>query len=248
MGADGDPSVADVPEGELSDEAMALERNGTMDNSDAEGGVMVVANSDNTDDEETVCDKSPEAGNAAEPEKATDNTAEARTGRMNGPGAMADNTADAAMADGTAVVMAGNTKTPDTTELGQDEAAAVALAYKSAHRRAGMIDIHVQSRDSRPRRNQCRLRVSWGHPLPDHEPQPQRECPPVDGTQPPRRHPPRPAEHQTAYLWTHSHPSSGYQGAASEPVFRERVHCAVGLSDPSLVSQSGAHHPAVGRL
>ncbi|MED6152859.1 hypothetical protein PIB30_096072 [Stylosanthes scabra] len=108
-GADGNPSVASMPEDELSYEAMALGRSGTMDHHDADDGVMVVTNSGNTGDEETVCDRSPEADNAAEPEMLTGNTAEARTGRMTGPWVMADNTADAVMANGTAVVMAGKT-------------------------------------------------------------------------------------------------------------------------------------------
>ncbi|MED6148043.1 hypothetical protein PIB30_049504 [Stylosanthes scabra] len=136
---------ASVPEDELSDKAMTLGRSGTMDHRDADDGVMVVTNSGNIGDEETVYDRSPEADNAAEPEMPTDNTAEARTGRMTGPGVMADNTADAVMTDGTAVVMAGNTETLDTAELGQDETAGVALAYKPDHRRAEMQDIPVQS-------------------------------------------------------------------------------------------------------
>ncbi|MED6211974.1 hypothetical protein PIB30_078645 [Stylosanthes scabra] len=95
MGADGDPSMASVPEDELSDEAMALERSGKMDNRDTIDGMMVVTNSGNTGDEETVYDSAPEVDNAAEPEMPTDNTVEARTGRRTGPRVMADNTADA---------------------------------------------------------------------------------------------------------------------------------------------------------
>ncbi|MED6221227.1 hypothetical protein PIB30_052526 [Stylosanthes scabra] len=121
-----------------------LGRFGSLDHRDVDDGVMVVTNSGNTGDEETVCDRLPEADKADEPEMLTDNTAEARTDRMTGPGVMADNTTDAVMADGTAVVMAGNTETPDTAELGQDEAARVVLAYKLDHRRAEMQDIPVQ--------------------------------------------------------------------------------------------------------
>ncbi|MED6139430.1 hypothetical protein PIB30_083780 [Stylosanthes scabra] len=153
---------------------------------------------------------------------------------------MANDTGDAVMAEGMAAGRAGNTETPDTAELGEDEAAAGALAYKPHHRRSAMLDIH--------RRSRCWLRVAWGHPLPDPGPQPRWECPPVDGTQPPRRHPFRPAEHLTAHSSTRPHPSSGYQDAASEPIVRERMHRAVGLSDPSPKSQLGAHHPAAGHL
>ncbi|MED6174003.1 hypothetical protein PIB30_064888 [Stylosanthes scabra] len=86
MGADGDPSVAAVPKGELSGEVIALERSGTMDHRAVDGGVKAVTHSDNIVDEATVCDSSPAPCNAAEPEKATDNTAAARTGRRLGLG------------------------------------------------------------------------------------------------------------------------------------------------------------------
>ncbi|MED6149756.1 hypothetical protein PIB30_065614 [Stylosanthes scabra] len=157
--------VADVPEGELSDVAMALEQNGTTDHRDVDGGVMLVTNSDNTDDEDMVCDSSPEAGNAAGPEKATDNTGEARTGRMTRSGAMADNTVDAVMADGTAVVIVRNTETLDTAELGQDEAAAVALAYKPAHWRAEMLD--SCGADPEPEPSPCRINRTSSRSAPE---------------------------------------------------------------------------------
>ncbi|MED6174401.1 hypothetical protein PIB30_068643 [Stylosanthes scabra] len=145
MGADADPSVASVSEDEQSDEEMALGRSGKMDHRGADDGVMVVTNSGNTGDEETVCDSTPEADNAAEPEMPTDNAAEAMTGRRTGPGVMADNTTDAVMADDTAVVMADNTENPDTANLGQDETEGVAQAYKPDPRRAERQDIPVQS-------------------------------------------------------------------------------------------------------
>ncbi|MED6165388.1 hypothetical protein PIB30_099098 [Stylosanthes scabra] len=56
MGADGDPSVAAVPVGELSGEAMALARSGRTDHRAAVGGVKAVMHSDNTVVEVTVYD------------------------------------------------------------------------------------------------------------------------------------------------------------------------------------------------
>ncbi|MED6185938.1 hypothetical protein PIB30_061945 [Stylosanthes scabra] len=56
MGADGDPFVAALPMGELSGEAMALERSGRKDHRAAAGGVKSVTHSDNTVVEATVCD------------------------------------------------------------------------------------------------------------------------------------------------------------------------------------------------
>ncbi|MED6224995.1 hypothetical protein PIB30_089485 [Stylosanthes scabra] len=124
---------------------MALGRSGKMDHHDADDRVIVVTNSGNTGDEETVCDSAAEVDIAAEAEMPTDNSAEALTGRRTGPRVMADDTADAMMADDTATVMADNTANPDTADLGQDDTEGVALAYIPGPRRADGQNIPVQS-------------------------------------------------------------------------------------------------------
>ncbi|MED6165389.1 hypothetical protein PIB30_099099, partial [Stylosanthes scabra] len=61
-----------------------------------------------------------------------------------GHGARAADTAAAVMAEGTPTTRAGSTETPDTAELGQGEAAEVALACKPHHRRCETLYIHVR--------------------------------------------------------------------------------------------------------
>ncbi|MED6175982.1 hypothetical protein PIB30_083512 [Stylosanthes scabra] len=63
--------------------------------------------------------------------------------------------------------------------------------------------------------------LAWRISVP---PDPGQECPPADGTQPPRYHRFHPAAHPTARSWTCPHPSARYAGAASTPFFRRWGH------------------------
>ncbi|MED6124278.1 hypothetical protein PIB30_057472 [Stylosanthes scabra] len=129
MGVDGDPSVADVPVGELSSDAMALERSGRTDHRAADSGVKAVTHFNNTVDE------------------------------IEWPGAMANDIATAVMAGGTAAGRVGSTETPDTAKPGQDEAAVVALAYKPHHQRWFPDDPPADAcgADPEPEPSPCRM-------------------------------------------------------------------------------------------
>ncbi|MED6140150.1 hypothetical protein PIB30_090353 [Stylosanthes scabra] len=138
-----------------------------MDQRDADDGVMVVTNSSDIGDEETVCDSVAEADNMAEAELTPDNTAKAVTDGRTGAEMMAAYIADAVLANNTAVLMADNTENPDTADQGHDDTERVALAYipERPHYPSGgpripkNQDIPVQFDPSSDHRKEINIRI-----------------------------------------------------------------------------------------
>ncbi|MED6137270.1 hypothetical protein PIB30_063546 [Stylosanthes scabra] len=202
--------------------------------------------------------------------KVTNRTAAVMAGSTSRNGARAADTAAAVMAEGTTAARAGSTETTDTVGIGQGEAAEAGSACKPHQRwRKRYISIggarryispaegcgldpdlepppysmnRASSRSASKKKSRSGSCGAGPFP-PDPGPHPPPECPHVDRIPPLRPHRLRPAANPPAHCWTHPHPSAGYQGVSTAPVFCERGHRAVGRSDlsPEL---PGAHHPA----
>ncbi|MED6137038.1 hypothetical protein PIB30_061228 [Stylosanthes scabra] len=268
-GADGDPSVADVPVGAQSGGAMARTPSGRTDHRAAAGGERTVTRSHKTVAAAMGCDSCTRATTAAEAAKVTDNMAAGTTGSTTDNGMRAADTAAARMAECTTAARSGSTGNPDTAHLGHGEAAGVTWHVHGILGGAGrsifLRDVihrlltarkhvvHLRGGPNRwiegpapdacgavppPEPSPCRMihassmsalekksrSSSCGaSPFP---PTLQRECPPNDGTQPPRYHRLRQAVHPKARSRTCPPPAVGYPGTASAPSFRGRGHRA----------------------